>query len=125
MDDGARAGGDAARAVPAPPPPDAPGPFAFGDPDRVRGILDDAGFAAIDLEPLETAMQLGGGGTEEALELFLAVGPVGQALREAQAGPEVRARVLDALREAFERFRTPRGVEAPAAAWIVRARRPG
>jgi len=111
-------------AFPPPPPPDAPGPFAFADPTRVRGLLEAAGFGAIEHEPLERPMQLGGGGTEEALELFLAVGPVGQALREAQAGPEQRARVLEALREAFERFRTPRGVEAPAAAWIVSARRP-
>lgn len=110
-------------AFPPPPPPDAPGPFAFADPERVRGILEAAGFAAVEHAPLETAMQLGGGGTEDALELFLAVGPVGQALRDAQAGPEVRARVLDALRAAFERFRTPRGVEAPAAVWIVTARR--
>jgi SAM-dependent methyltransferase len=109
-------------AFPPPPPPDAPGPFAFADPARVRGLLEAAGFRAVEHEPLELAMQLAGGGTEEALELFLAVGPVGQALRDAQAGPDVRARVLDALREAFERFRTPRGVEAPAAAWIVRAR---
>jgi SAM-dependent methyltransferase len=112
-------------AFPPPPPADAPGPFAFADAARVRGLLEAAGFAGVEHEPLERAMQLGGGGTEEALELFLAVGPVGQALREAQAGPDVRARVLDALREAFERFRTPRGVEAPAAAWIVTARREG
>jgi len=110
---------------PPPPPPEAPGPFAFADPERVRGILAAAGFAGIEHTPLETAMQLGGGGVEEALELFLSVGPVGQALREAQAGPDVRARVLDALRAAFERFRTPSGVEAPAAAWIVSAHRPG
>jgi SAM-dependent methyltransferase len=110
---------------PPPPPPDAPGPFAFADPGRVRAILDAAGFAAIEHEPLETAMRLGGGGVDDALELFLAVGPVGQALREAQAGPDLRARVLDSLRAAFERFRTPDGVAAPAAAWIVSARRPG
>jgi SAM-dependent methyltransferase len=112
-------------AFPPPPPPDAPGPFAFADPVRVRGILEAAGFDAIEHEPLERPMQLGGGGIDEALELFLAVGPVGQALREAQAGPAQRARVLEAVRAAFEAFRTPRGVEAPAAAWIVRARRPG
>lgn len=110
---------------PPPPPAEAPGPFAFADPERVRGILAAAGFTGIEIEPRETAMQLGGGGVEDALELFLAVGPVGQALREAQAGPELRARVLDALRSAFEQFRTPRGVETPAAAWIVRARRDG
>jgi SAM-dependent methyltransferase len=39
-----------------PPPPPAPGkslasPFAFGDPDRVRQILSDAGFSQISIEP--------------------------------------------------------------------------
>ena len=111
-------------AFPPPPPPDAPGPFAFADRERVRGILEAAGFASIVHEPVERAMQLGGGDVEEALELFLAVGPVGQALREAQAGPELRARVEDAVRRALATFRTPRGVEAPAAAWIVSARNP-
>lgn len=108
---------------PPPPPPDAPGPFAFADPVRVRGILAEAGFTAIEHEALETAMQLGGGGIDEAVELFLAVGPVGQALREAQAGPAQRERVLEAVRAAIESFRTPEGgVAAPAAAWVVSAR---
>ncbi|MEB2345618.1 MAG: methyltransferase domain-containing protein [Deltaproteobacteria bacterium] len=112
-------------AFPPPPPPEAPGPFAFADPERVRGILAKAGFAELAIEPHEVAMQLGAGNVEDALELFLVIGPVGQALREAQAGPEVRARVEEALRTVFERFRTPHGVEAPAAAWIVTARNPG
>lgn len=110
---------------PPPPPPDAPGPFAFADPDRVRGILGAAGLTDVVIEPLELAMRLGGGDVDEALELLLVIGPVGQALREAQAGPEVRARVVDALRGVLEGFRTPRGVEGPAAAWIVQARRGG
>ena len=32
-------------APPPPPLPGAPGPFAFGDPQRVRGLLGEAGFA--------------------------------------------------------------------------------
>lgn len=110
-------------AFPPPPPPDAPGPFAFADPGRVRGILAAAGFDAIALEAIDEPMPLGRGGLDEALELVLAVGPVGQALREAQAGPEQRERVVAAVREALARFETPRGLEAPASAWIVTARR--
>lgn len=33
----------AGRPVPV-PPPDAPGPFSFGDPDRIRALLTGAGF---------------------------------------------------------------------------------
>ena len=39
----------AGRDLPA-PPPDAPGPFALSDPDRVRSILTAAGFTDIELE---------------------------------------------------------------------------
>ena len=107
-------------AFPPPPAPDAPGPFAFADAERVRGILAAAGFADVEHEAIEQPMPLGG--LDEALELVLAVGPVGQALREAKAGPEQRERVVAAVREALTRFESPRGIEAPAAAWIVTAR---
>ena len=110
-------------AFPPPPPPDAPGPFAFADAERVRDILTAAGFEDIAHEAVDRPMPLGSGGLDEALELFLAVGPVGQALREAQAGPEQRERVVAAVREALARFETPRGLEAPASAWVVTARR--
>ena len=41
---------DFRRAVPSPvPPPDGPGPFALGDPDRVRSVLTAAGFAEPEL----------------------------------------------------------------------------
>ncbi len=110
-------------AFPPPPAPDAPGPFAFADAERVRSILAAAGFEDIEHEAVDGPMPLGRGGLDEALELFLAVGPVGQALREAQAGPEQRERVVAAVREALAAFETPRGLEAPASAWIVTASR--
>lgn len=110
-------------AFPPPPAPDAPGPFAFAEIERVRGILAAAGFTDVAHEAVDRPMPLGSGGLDEAVELFLAVGPVGQALREAQAGPEQRDRVVAAVREALARFETPRGLEAPASAWILTARR--
>ena len=44
----------------APPDPLAPGPFAFADPERVRGLLAAAGFTAIAIQPFDT--RIGGGG---------------------------------------------------------------
>jgi SAM-dependent methyltransferase len=108
---------------PAPPPPDAPGPFAFGDADRVRGILRDAGFADVAIDAVNEPMRLAGDSVDEALDLFLAVGPVGAALREANPDPEQRAKVLEAVRGVLQRFETPRGLEAGAGAWIVSARK--
>ena len=51
-DDGPRDG--RARAL-EPPPPDEPGPFAFGRPGRIEELLDAAGFDDIEVEPLDFA----------------------------------------------------------------------
>src|SRR2546427_6919777 len=49
--------------LPPPPAPDAPGPFAFAAPNRVRGILPRAGFAETVPEDLRTTLTLGAAGT--------------------------------------------------------------
>ena len=41
----------------------APGPFAFADGERVRGILEGAGFVGVEVESVDEIMVLGGGGT--------------------------------------------------------------
>ena len=51
---GARRLLDALPAPPAPMDPLAPGPMAFADPARLRGILIDAGWSAIEIDPLDT-----------------------------------------------------------------------
>jgi SAM-dependent methyltransferase len=45
----------AAPILPTIPPrqPDAPGQFAFADPNRVRGILEQSGWADIDIRPID------------------------------------------------------------------------
>ena len=108
--------------LPPPPPPGAPGPFAFGDAARVRGILEAAGFAAIEIEPAEVPMLPGGGDVDEAADTFLEVGPLASALREAGAGDAVRARVRGAVRDAFASHARNGRVELGSAIWLVRAR---
>jgi SAM-dependent methyltransferase len=108
---------------PAPPPPDAPGPFAFGDAARVRGILEAAGFAKVAHEAVNRPIKLAGDSVDDALDLFLQIGPLGALLREVKPGEQQRARVIGAVREVIESFRTPRGLEAGAGAWIVTAQR--
>jgi SAM-dependent methyltransferase len=44
---------------PPPPPPGAPGPFSFGDRERVREILSAAGFDRIEIAPYDTELALG------------------------------------------------------------------
>jgi hypothetical protein len=104
-----------------PPAPGAPGPFAFADPVRLRGILEAAGFRDVAIDPFETPLEIGGpGGTlEQAVELVMGLGPMALALRE--AGPELRLRVMASVREAIAPYATPAGVKIGCAAWIVRA----
>ncbi len=110
--------------LPPPPAPDAPGPFAFADPERVRGILARAGFEQIVLDELRATLTLGGGGTVEQAVRFLTegVGPVSGVLREAD--PALRPTVAAAVRAAIAPFHTPEGVRMGSAAWIVTALAP-
>jgi SAM-dependent methyltransferase len=111
--------------LPPPPPPGAPGPFAFADPDRVRGILAAGGFSDIAIEDVRLPLALGGGGLDGAVEFSLEIGPVASALREAEAGPELRAQAADAIREALAPFAAAGSLRMPSAAWVATARRAG
>ena len=104
--------------LPAPPPADplAPGPFAFADADRVRSLLQNAGFGSVKIEPFDA--MIGSGDLEQTLALTFKVGPLGAALRE---NPDQKEKVADAVREALTHYATPAGVLMPAAVWIVLA----
>jgi len=109
-------------ALPAPPPPGAPGPNSFADPGRVRGILEGAGFSEIAIEPLEDTLVVGGSGAslDQAVEFTLQMGPMARALRETPA--DGIARVAVAVRAAISPYMTSKGVILGYAAWIVSAR---
>jgi SAM-dependent methyltransferase len=110
--------------LPPPPPPDAPGPFSFGDAGRVRRILEAAGLAAIRIEAVDLPMTPAGGDPEGAAEMFLDVGPLGAALRELGAGPDLREEVRAAVRKSFEPHLREGRVELGSAVWVVQAQRP-
>jgi SAM-dependent methyltransferase len=104
------------------PAPNAPGPFAFADAERVRGILRDAGFAEVAVEPLNETLTVGGNAElDRIVEFTLQMGPVGALLREAD--PALRPKVAASVRAAIEPFQTPEGVRIPSAAWVVTGRR--
>jgi SAM-dependent methyltransferase len=85
--------GAALQILPPPPlpGPEAPGPFAFADPDRVRRILTGAGFQNPELEPVVETLRLGGGGgLDTTVDFLLQMGPTAAALRgvaRSDAGP--------------------------------------
>ncbi len=105
--------------LPPQPSPDplAPGPFAFADADRVRSILESAGFGDVSIAPYDA--RIGGSGVEQTLGLTFRVGPLGVALRER---PDLADVVADRVRTVLTRYETPDGVLMPAAVWIVTAR---
>jgi len=113
-----------ASLLPAPPAksaPGAPGPMAFADPDRVRAILSDAGWSAIEFEPLDFAMVAGSGDNpvEDAVAYFSVIGPVAAAMAEMPLAEKeaFRERLTD-----FVALREIDGVVAfGAGAWIVSA----
>ncbi len=101
---------------PAPSEPDAPGPFAFADPERVRRILAAAGYAGIRIDAFDAG--IGGADLEDSVTLACRIGPLGAALRE---NPECIDAVSDAVRSALRPHVTATGVQLPAAVWMVRA----
>lgn len=109
--------------VPPPTPlaPDAPGPFAFADADRVHGILAAAGFTEIGFEPRSELMGVGMGDVDAAADFALQMGPASIAIREAT--PETIAKVRASVREALAAHQTPTGVRLATATWVVTARK--
>jgi SAM-dependent methyltransferase len=47
------------RGLTSPPAPGTPGPFALGDPERLRGLLAGAGFGEIDVQALSVTRRQG------------------------------------------------------------------
>jgi ubiquinone/menaquinone biosynthesis C-methylase UbiE len=106
---------------PEPMTPGAPGPFAFADPERVRRILTDAGFADIAIQPQD--MPAGGNSLDETLALSLRIGPLGRMLRE---HPEVDrdAAVADVRKVLAAHLDANGKVFMGSGTWIVTARNP-
>jgi SAM-dependent methyltransferase len=104
----------------APPEPDAPGPFAFADPERVRSILGSAGFVDLELRAYEAS--IGGGDIDQMVELTLRIGPLGAALRDNPSFVEVLAAPVRAV---LARHVTGGRVLLAASVWIATARNPG
>lgn len=100
--------------------PEAPGPFAFSDADRVTRILGLAGFAEVRVEPFDAVLTLGPpGGVAEATRLLAQVGPVSRAL--ATGSEEQRDAASRAITEALRAVDGPEGVRLGARCWFVSA----
>ncbi|WAT18040.1 methyltransferase domain-containing protein [Aurantiacibacter sp. MUD11] len=107
----------------APPPtaPDAPGPFAFGDRDRVEAILRAGGWSDIAFEAFDFPMIAGVGenAVDEAVTYFSRIGPASRIAAEMDEAS--RDRFLGRVRDLAQRNCTEGVVALRAAAWIVSA----
>ena len=111
----------------APPDPEAPGPFSFGDRGRVARILAAAGFTDIAIEPFDASAPFGEGETrdaaiDDAVRMAIEIGPLSRAL--ADQPDDIRARASAAVRTVFAGLPGERSVMIGGAAWIVMARNP-
>lgn len=104
-----------------PVPPHAPGPFAFADADRLRGILAGAGFSAIAIEKFDGLMDLGPSPERATFQVTQLMGPTARALRDADAA--TRVKVEDAVTRALTEFQAGAGnIRLGIACWLVSAR---
>jgi SAM-dependent methyltransferase len=96
---------------------DAPGPFALADEARLTSILEESGWAEVDVRPIDVPCML----PERDLVRYLTrLGPVGLALQAADDG--TRTRVMTAVRAAFDPYVQGAEVRFTAACSVVTAR---
>jgi len=108
--------------TPAPPDPDAPGPFAFADEERLRAILSTAGFDDIEVQRFDAAIALGAT-PRSAAESVAQIGPVSRLVRE--VGVEHLPIIVDAVERALAPLAEPDGhVSLNGSTWIVSATNP-
>lgn len=101
-----------------PADPRAPGPFAFGEADYLRGVLEGAGFTHVHLDDFRTNLHLGDD-LDDALEFQRQMGPLARAMAELEG--EAREQAMAAVREVLAPHVTPRGLSLGGACWIVSA----
>lgn len=105
--------------MPEPTDPEAPGPFAFADADRVRRVLHGAGWVDVSVQPVRCPMWVGADTADAAA--FFRGSSLGRTIFEQadEAQAEAAAR---ALADALEPHETADGVILDGVAWSVTAR---
>jgi SAM-dependent methyltransferase len=103
--------------LPEPGDPQAPGPFAFADPERVRRILSRSGFSEIQTD--RVIEKVGGGTLDETASMLLQLGPLNSILDSIDE--RTRSAILADIRSALTDFESSGHVLLDAAAWLVTA----
>jgi SAM-dependent methyltransferase len=109
--------------VPAPQKtdPHAPGPFAFADPERVRGILQRAGFGEIALYSFNSTLRFSEADTfEQSVRDLATVGPVARLL--ADQPDEILESVFLSMEQVLQPFYSDGALCMSSSFWFVTAR---
>lgn len=101
--------------------PDDPGPFAFQSEDRVRRILDAAGYTDVTMTPHDLTLDLARGqGLDAAVQAAVEIGPAHRALMDQ---PEsARTAAVAEIRATLAAAQVGQTVPLGAAIWVVGAR---
>ena len=99
-------------------PPNAPGMFAFADPDHVTEVLTAAGWTAPRFEKLDVDLDIAAGrGLDEAVTQSTQIGAVNSWLRNQPA--EIVSAAIASVREALEPYTDGQNVRLRGAVWLI------
>jgi SAM-dependent methyltransferase len=102
--------------------PEEPGPFSFGDPERVTRILTAAGFTTPTFTALDVRLDLAAGGAID--DAAIHASETGPARRALTGHPDdIRARAVESIRRGLAPYASSTGVELAGAVWLVAAER--
>jgi ubiquinone/menaquinone biosynthesis C-methylase UbiE len=104
--------------LPQPSDPEAPGPFAFADKERIKRILSRAGFCEIETD--RVIEKVGGATLDESARMLLELGPLTSILDELE--DKTRRAIFEDIRGALEDIKSAGPPILDAAAWLVTAR---
>ena len=107
--------------TPATPQDQEVGPLAFGNPDYVRRVLTEAGFADISIERAHPTI-IGGSAEEEARQALM-MGPTARLIEAKQPPEEVKQKIADEVAAAFAALASTGPIRMPATIFLVEARK--
>jgi SAM-dependent methyltransferase len=111
--------------LPPPPPakPGAPGPFGLSDKERSYGILSEAGFTEVTIEPLQLELSAGADRSfDELFQELVQIGPAAALI--AESDPALAEQAKTAVYETLgEFYSVGNGVRFEANFWLVSARK--
>lgn len=102
-------------------PPDAPGPMAFRDADRVLRLLGEAGLGDARVETRDLYLPIPAG-LDAVLALCSEIGPLPRMMREKGGTEADQAAILAEIAAAFAPYAGPEGVRIPARVHVFEAR---